>query len=50
MGLKNAGVIPIIKHIPGHGRTTVDSHFTPPVNDASLKELRKSDFIPFQEN
>ncbi len=49
-GLKNAGVIPIMKHIPGHGRTTVDSHFNPPVIDASLKELRKSDFIPFQEN
>jgi len=46
-GLRNAGVIPVIKHIPGHGRAKADSHKELPVVDASLEYLRKSDFAPF---
>ena len=49
-GLREAGVLPIMKHMPGHGRATVDSHLELPVLDHSLEELRKSDFIPFEKN
>ena len=41
------GEMPIIKHIPGYGRVTVDPHFDCPVVDASLDDLRESDFRPF---
>jgi len=37
----------VIKHIPGHGRATSDSHDELPVVEASLPELRASDFVPF---
>jgi beta-N-acetylhexosaminidase len=46
-GLLAGGVLPVIKHIPGHGRATADSHFALPVIDASLAELRETDFAPF---
>ena len=41
------GEMPIIKHIPGYGRVTVDPHFDCPVVDASVEDLRRSDFVPF---
>lgn len=44
-----SGIIPIIKHIPGHGRATSDSHLELPVVNASLEELDKTDFVPFRE-
>jgi beta-N-acetylhexosaminidase len=47
-GLMAGGVLPIIKHIPGHGRAGVDSHLELPVVTASRNTLIKSDFIPFQ--
>lgn len=47
-GLLSEGVFPVIKHIPGHGRGTSDSHLELPVVDASLKELHATDFIPFK--
>ena len=43
----DAGELPIIKHIPGYGRVTVDPHFDCPVVDASVQDLRDSDFRPF---
>ena len=46
-GLMDGGVLPVIKHIPGHGRATSDSHDELPVVEASLPELRASDFVPF---
>ncbi len=46
-GLKDAGVLPVIKHIPGHGRATLDSHAALPVVDASREELQ-IDFEPFK--
>lgn len=45
--LKDAGVHPVIKHIPGHGRAKVDSHLSLPVVTESLEVLRASDFKPF---
>jgi len=46
-GLLAGGVAPVVKHMPGHGRATVDSHFDLPVVDASLAELSQHDFAPF---
>jgi|TARA_Y100000294_G_scaffold153286_1_gene152102 beta-N-acetylhexosaminidase len=42
------GVIPVIKHIPGHGRAKADSHEELPVVDAGTEELTETDFSPFR--
>lgn len=47
-GLQAGGVLPVIKHIPGHGRAFADSHHNLPVVEASLEELRAHDFPPFK--
>lgn len=47
-GLIAGGVLPVIKHIPGHGRATADSHLDLPVVDASYEELDGRDFAPFR--
>jgi beta-N-acetylhexosaminidase len=46
-GLLAGGVLPVIKHLPGHGRATADSHFSLPVIGAPLEALRAHDFRPF---
>ncbi|MDA5193316.1 beta-N-acetylhexosaminidase [Govanella unica] len=48
-GLMAGGVLPVAKHIPGHGRAESDSHHELPVVTASLDELRRTDFRPFAE-
>ncbi|HET6221865.1 MAG TPA: beta-N-acetylhexosaminidase, partial [Dongiaceae bacterium] len=47
-GLLAEGVTPVIKHIPGHGRATVDSHASLPRVAASREELERTDFLPFK--
>jgi beta-N-acetylhexosaminidase len=47
-GLLDGGVLPVIKHIPGHGRATVDSHYELPVVDADRELLETTDFEPFR--
>ncbi|CAD7031701.1 beta-N-acetylhexosaminidase [Pseudorhizobium halotolerans] len=47
-GLKAGGVLPVMKHIPGHGRGMADSHHELPVVNASLAELEAHDFVPFR--
>src|SRR5882724_7191015 len=47
-GLLAEGVMPVIKHIPGHGRATVDSHESLPRVTASREELERTDFLPFK--
>jgi beta-N-acetylhexosaminidase len=47
-GLVDGGVLPVLKHIPGHGRATADSHFRLPTVDTSRKELETTDFAAFQ--
>lgn len=46
-GLLEGGVLPVLKHIPGHGRAMVDSHLDLPEVTAGLDELRATDFKPF---
>jgi len=47
-GLLAGGVLPVIKHMPGHGRATKDSHLELPTVAASRAELEASDFLPFR--
>jgi len=47
-GLLAGGVLPVVKHIPGHGRAGADSHLALPRVDAPLEELRRHDFVPFK--
>ncbi|NTE86226.1 beta-N-acetylhexosaminidase [Agrobacterium rubi] len=47
-GLKAGGMLPVMKHIPGHGRGLVDSHHELPVVDVPLDELDGHDFVPFR--
>lgn len=46
--LLEGGVLPVIKHIPGHGRARVDSHEACPLVETGLEELSRSDFAPFR--
>ena len=47
-GLLEGGVLPVLKHIPGHGRARADSHENLPVVSESLAELQATDFVPFK--
>lgn len=47
-GLMEGGALPVIKHMPGHGRATVDSHYGLPRVVASKRDLRETDFPPFR--
>ena len=47
-GLLDGGVLPVIKHIPGHGRAFADSHYELPVVDVPEFMLRAHDFPPFR--
>lgn len=47
-GLMAGGVLPVIKHIPGHGRARADSHLELPVVEASREALESRDFAPFR--
>jgi beta-N-acetylhexosaminidase len=46
-GLQAGGVLPVIKHLPGHGRATADSHRQLPIVTADRATLEKSDFAAF---
>ncbi len=47
-GHLDGGILPVLKHIPGHGRTDLDSHHDLPHVDVSLDTLRETDFAPFR--
>ncbi|MBD0865787.1 MAG: glycoside hydrolase family 3 protein, partial [Rhodobacteraceae bacterium] len=47
-GLLAGGVLPVVKHMPGHGRAILDSHVDLPRIDAPLAELLDTDFVPFR--
>lgn len=47
-GMLEGGVLPVLKHIPGHGRAQADSHLELPVVDAPRDELEAGDFLPFR--
>lgn len=47
-GMLAGGVLPVVKHMPGHGRATMDSHFDLPLVGAARAELSECDFAPFK--
>jgi beta-N-acetylhexosaminidase len=47
-GLLAGGVLPVLKHIPGHGRATADSHLRLPAVETDQTELEATDFVPFR--
>src|SRR5262249_54074367 len=47
-GLEQGGVLPVLKHIPGHGRATADSHLKLPTVDTPRDELERTDFAAFR--
>ncbi len=47
-GLQEGGIIAAVKHFPGHGDTSVDSHRELPVVNKKLEELRKFEWVPFR--
>ena len=47
-GLMAGGVLPVMKHVPGHGRATADSHHALPVVDTPRAALEATDFAPFR--
>lgn len=48
-GIRDGGIIPVVKHFPGHGDTDVDSHYGLPIVTKTLDELNSLEFIPFKE-
>ncbi|MEJ8304887.1 beta-N-acetylhexosaminidase [Saccharibacillus sacchari] len=48
-GLESKKIIPVVKHFPGHGDTSVDSHISLPVVNKSLGDLDKLELIPFKK-
>jgi beta-N-acetylhexosaminidase len=48
-GLLEGGVLPVVKHIPGHGRAMADSHLELPRVGAPRAELERLDFEPFRQ-
>jgi beta-N-acetylhexosaminidase len=47
-GLEQGGILPVLKHIPGHGRATADTHIRLPVVDTAKTELERTDFAAFR--
>ena len=47
-GFLAGGVLPVVKHVPGHGRARADSHVALPIVDAPRERLRAADFPPFR--
>lgn len=47
-GLQAGGILPVLKHLPGHGRATADSHHRLPVVDTDRATLESTDFAAFR--
>lgn len=49
-GARAGGCLPVIKHFPGHGDTTVDSHLGLPIISKSLQDLERLELVPFKQS
>lgn len=47
--LQEQGIIPVIKHFPGHGATTKDSHYFLPIINKKIKDIETEDMYPFEQ-
>ena len=48
-GLMDSNIISVVKHFPGHGDTSIDSHISLPVVEKDLEKLNSFEFIPFKK-
>ncbi|MBA2175061.1 beta-N-acetylhexosaminidase [Halobacillus locisalis] len=48
-GIESEGIVPVIKHFPGHGDTSVDSHYKLPVIDKTVQQLESFEWKPFKQ-
>lgn len=48
-GIQTSGVIPVVKHFPGHGDTSVDSHIGLPSVDNDMSRLKSFELVPFND-
>lgn len=48
-GFKDSNIISVAKHFPGHGDTATDSHYTLPIINKTLDELKSVEFVPFKK-
>lgn len=48
-GMMDNGIIPVVKHFPGHGDTIVDSHKALPKVETTMERLRSIELVPFQK-
>ena len=48
LALQNNGVVPSMKHFPGHGNTSTDSHHALPIIKNSIEEIEKIELVPFK--
>lgn len=48
-GIQEKGVVPVVKHFPGHGDTSVDSHLGLPLVEHDLNRLHEMELVPFQQ-
>lgn len=49
LGFQDGGILPAVKHFPGHGNVKSDSHLSVPVNDTDRETLEKTEWLPFRE-
>src|SRR5690606_2344734 len=49
MGLQDHGIMANAKHVPGHGNTNLDSHFTTPVINSTRQEIQDIDLYPYRK-
>ncbi|OZQ77856.1 beta-N-acetylhexosaminidase [Paenibacillus odorifer] len=47
-GIESEGVVPVVKHFPGHGDTSVDSHLALPIVNKTAGQLAELEWLPFQ--
>ena len=48
-GFKDSNIISVAKHFPGHGDTSIDSHYALPIINKTLDELKSVEFVPFKK-
>ena len=46
-GLRDSGILPVLKHYPGHGRSKIDTHLNVSEVDTNFRNFKKTDLIPF---
>ena len=49
-GFKDSNIISVAKHFPGHGYTSIDSHYALPIINKTLDELKSVEFVPFKKS